>query len=100
MLTLGEITAALAQLLQDQHLTRQQIETLLAQQNNPQPVKSPLRATKGDREPMRTRLLARAHMSNIEDVRDIINNRRDAGGKSKTSWLGITRPGAVVILGI
>ena len=35
VLTLEQITAALAQLLEGQHQTQQQVEALLAQQSNP-----------------------------------------------------------------
>ena len=69
VLTPKQITTALAQLMEGQRQTQQQIEALLALQNNPQQAESQLEGTDRGWEPSCTQLRARAHLSHTKDAR-------------------------------
>ena len=73
-----QIATTLAQLLEGQRQTQQQIDALLAQQNNPQPARTQRVNSGPPRAPARTRGRPRTRTETAEDAREIINNRRAA----------------------
>ena len=75
-LTPEEISTALAQLLEGQRSTQQQIEALLDQQPGGEPEVSRLGRVRSDRGPPRSDRQTQASTSRARDAREDINNRR------------------------
>ena len=74
-LTLEEISVPIAQLLEGQRQTQQQIKALLAQKTSLQSIESQPKGIGRDRDPSRSHRRTQASPSRAEDVREVINNR-------------------------